>query len=524
MIKSNPLLLAILDGWGYTKEKKGNAILAANTPILDSLMKKYPTSILKTSGEAVGLPKGQMGNSEVGHLNIGAGRVIYQDLLRINREIESKKFYTNSILLDSIENVKKYNSNLHIMGLFSYGGVHSNINHLNAIIKLAKNNNINEIFIHAFLDGRDVPPKIAFEDVKNWEKSYKNSLIKIATISGRYYAMDRDKRWDRTKCVYDMLVEGTGLYAKNAESAIQESYKKNITDEFIKPTIILNKNKKKLPIIKNNDSVIFFNFRPDRARQLTYAFVKDAIDFNGFERKIHPKVHFTCMTEYDSKLNIPTAYSKIKINDTLGKVLSANNLKQLRIAETEKYAHVTFFFNGGVESPNKDEDRILIPSPHIATYDLKPEMSAYDLTDKLIEVIESKKYDVIILNYANMDMVGHTGMLDKVISAVEAVDECIGRIVNAINKEGGRMIITADHGNAEKVIDYNNNNPYIAHTTNPVKCIYVHNDKKNITLKDGVLADIAPTILDILGIDKPNNMTGKSLILKNELRDNAHSF
>ncbi|MDO9517953.1 MAG: 2,3-bisphosphoglycerate-independent phosphoglycerate mutase [Methanosarcinaceae archaeon] len=508
-----PLLLMILDGWGYLTSNDGNAILAANTPNLDRLVATYPTSILEVSGEAVGLPGGQMGNSEVGHLNIGAGRVVYQDLTRINHDIKTGDLYTNPVLLNAIKNAKEHDSALHLMGLLSDGGVHSHINHLSALIDLASREGLERVYIHAFLDGRDVPPACAIEDIQKIEKTCDDYGIgRIVTVSGRYYAMDRDTRWERVKLAYDALTLGTGLYAKDAETAVRESYARNETDEFVKPTVIVDKNGNPTATIKNNDSVIFFNFRPDRARQLTYAFVDD--DFGGFERKVYPKVHFVCMTQYDEKLEVPIAYPHEDLKNTLGQVLSKNHLKQLRIAETEKYAHVTFFFNGGVEVHNEGEDRCLIPSPKVATYDLKPEMSAYEVTKEVIKKIRSDKYDVIILNYANLDMVGHTGFFDATVSAVETIDECVGKVIDTLLQVGGAAIITADHGNAEQMLDHDSEQPHTAHTCNPVRCIYV-TDKSGVSLKlrDGKLSDIAPTMLKLLRIEKPVEMTGESLIV-----------
>ncbi|MGP8319458.1 MAG: 2,3-bisphosphoglycerate-independent phosphoglycerate mutase [Methanosarcinaceae archaeon] len=509
-----PLLLMILDGWGYLQLNDGNAFVAANTPNIDRLVETYPTSILEASGENVGLPAGQMGNSEVGHLNIGAGRVVYQDLTRINRSIDNGEFFTNPAFLDAIKNAKDHNSSLHLMGLLSSGGVHSHVEHLRALIDLASREGLLQVYVHTFLDGRDVPPSCAIEDIKKNEKTCGNFGVgNIATVSGRYYAMDRDRRWDRIELVYDALTLGVGLYSKDAETSVGESYVRNETDEFVKSTVIVDKNGKPTAIIKDNDSVIFFNFRPDRARQLTYAFVKD--DFDGFERKVHPKVHFVCMTQYDENLNVPIAYPHEELKNTLGEVISNNNLKQLRIAETEKYAHVTFFFNGGMEAPYNGEDRCLIPSPRVVTYDLKPEMSAYGITEKVIEKIKSGKYDVIILNYANMDMVGHTGILDAAVRAVETVDECVGKTIDVLLKAGGFAIITSDHGNVEQMIDYATREAHTAHTCNPVQCIYVNKDSADpILLRNGKLSDIAPTMLELLDIGKPVEMTGESLIQK----------
>lgn len=510
--EKGPLLLMILDGWGYTTEEHGNAIVAARTPVLDSLLEKYPSCLLEVSGEGVGLPEGQMGNSEVGHLNIGAGRIVYQDLTRINKAIKDGSFFKNQVFLDAMEHVKKNNSALHLMGLFSYGGVHSHMDHMRALVEMAKKEGLKEVYIHAFLDGRDVPPQAALEDMKAHEAfCHSIGIAKTATVCGRYYAMDRDRRWDRTELAYNALTNAEGVFAEDAVSAVCQAYERGENDEFVKPTVITDKAGKPVATIKDTDAVIFFNFRPDRARQMTYALVNR--DFDDFERKVKPELHYVCMTEYDEKLDIPIAFPPESYENTLGQVLSKHKKKQLRIAETEKYAHVTFFFNGGVEKKNQGEDRCLIPSPDVATYDLKPEMSAFEVTDELVDKILNNDYDVIILNFANMDMVGHTGIVDAAIKAIEAVDQCVGKIVDALMEKDGSTIITADHGNAEKMIDYNTGKPHTAHTSNPVRCILVSSEE-GIKLQDGKLSDIAPTMLDILSIEKPEQMTGVSLIKK----------
>ncbi|MCD6145540.1 MAG: 2,3-bisphosphoglycerate-independent phosphoglycerate mutase [Methanosarcinales archaeon] len=488
------LILTILDGFGLNESPDGNAIAHADTPNLDILRKRCPTCTLSAAGEAVGLPDGQMGNSEVGHLNIGAGRIVYQDLTRINRAISDKTFFRNPILQKAIEHAKMHNSCLHLMGLLSDGGVHSHLSHLLALLKFASANHV-RTRIHAFLDGRDVPPRSALEYIKALDR------YQIGTVAGRYYAMDRDNRWDRTEKAYRALVNGEGVSAESASDAVRKGYARGETDEFILPTIVRSDY---IPI-SDDDSVIFFNFRPDRARQITRAFVDS--DFSHFERQKLNNLYFVCMTEYDSTINAHVAYAPEHLTNTLGEVLSKHGLRQLRIAETEKYAHVTFFFNGGVETPNTGEDRLLIPSPKVATYDLKPEMSAYELTDAVIERIKS--YDVIILNYANCDMVGHTGVFDAAVKAVETVDTCVGRVIDAVQRIGGSAIITADHGNAEEMID-EDGTPHTAHTTNPVPLILVTD--QNVGLRNGKLADIAPTMLEILGIPKPAEMTGESLI------------
>ena len=509
------LILIILDGFGLNERRQGNAI-APSIKNLDNLMKNYPFIKLKASGEAVGLPSGLMGNSEVGHLNLGAGRIVYQDICRINKSIETGEFFKNPVLLKAIFKAKnnKKEKKLHLIGLLSDGGVHSHINHLYALLELANRHNLDRVYIHAILDGRDTPPKSADQYIMQLEEWIKKHIMfspspSIASIMGRYYAMDRDKRWHRTKKAYDALTKGIGESANTALEAINNAYERGETDEFVLPTVIISKNKP-IATIENKDSVIFFNFRPDRARQITRAFVDK--DFNSFEREEFINPYFVCMTQYDENLPAPVAYHVEYVKNTLGEVLSKNNLKQLRIAETEKYAHVTFFFNGGKEKRSKGEDWCLIPSPKkVATYDLKPEMSAYEVTDKVLEKIN--KYDVIILNYANCDMVGHTGKYEAAVKAVKTVDECVGRIVQQVQKMNGIAIITADHGNADQMIYYESRRPHTAHTTNPVPFILVSNKQKKIKLRNsGILADVAPTILDLLGIDKPMDMTGESLL------------
>ncbi|MEA2053892.1 MAG: 2,3-bisphosphoglycerate-independent phosphoglycerate mutase [Candidatus Thermoplasmatota archaeon] len=492
------LLLAILDGWGYRKEKDGNAIAYACTPNMDFFMDNYPFTFLKAGGADVGLPSGQIGNSEVGHINIGAGRIVYQDSMRISKAIEDKSFFENIVLKKAMR--KARDKALHLMGLIGPGGVHAVPQHLYALLEMAKNEGVKNVYIHCFTDGRDTPPKIAAKHIIELEKKIGDIGIgDIVSIVGRYYAMDRDKRWDRTKKAYEMLTEGKGREAKNAEDAVKKAYENGESDEFIKPMVIKDKK------IMDGDVVIFFNFRPDRARQLTTAFVKDG--FNGFPRK-KLNVHFVTLTKYMDGLDAEASFDKIPLENTFGEVISRHGLRQLRIAETEKYAHVTFFFNGGQEKPFKKEDRCLIPSPKVATYDMKPEMSAYELTDELIKRIHSEKYDVIIVNYANPDMVGHTGMWEATVKAVETVDECIGMVIDEIRKEKGMAIITADHGNAEEMIE--NGKLKTAHTTNPVSFILI--GAGNVRLRKGNLGDITPTMLELLGIKKPKEMTGKSLI------------
>ncbi len=509
-MKNKLTMLMILDGFGINEEKEGNAIKLAKTPNIDKLMKTCPVTKIHTSGLDVGLPDGQMGNSEVGHTNIGAGRIVYQELTRITKSIEDGDFFSIPELVAAIDNCKKNNSNLHILGLLSDGGVHSHMRHLFALLELAKRKDFENVYIHCFLDGRDTPPASAENYILKLEEVIKEKGVgKIATISGRFYSMDRDKRWNRIKKAYDAMVFGTGIKATSSISAIEESYQKEIFDEFVEPTVIMSGDEP-IATINNNDSVIFFNFRPDRAREITRTLVDK--DFNEFETK-KLNLYYVCFTQYDETMpNVEIAFKPTKLINTYGEYVSKNGLRQLRIAETEKYAHVTFFFNGGEEKQYEGEDRILVPSPKVETYDMKPEMSAYEVTDKVLEAINSKKYDTIILNYANSDMVGHTGSLEAAIKAVEAVDECVGKVVEAVTKQDGVLIITADHGNSEQMIDYKTGEPHTAHTTNPVPLILVGKD--NIKLKEGKLADLAPTMLDIMNLPKPEEMTGESLIIK----------
>ena len=504
-------MLMILDGFGKNTNKEGNAIELANTPNIDELMRKNPTTTIYTSGLAVGLPEGQMGNSEVGHTNIGAGRIVYQELTKITKSIEDGDFFSNQELVAAIENCKKNNSKLHILGLLSDGGVHSHMRHLFAVLELAKRKGFEDVYVHCFLDGRDTPPASAEGYILKLEEKMKEKGVgKIASISGRFYAMDRDKRWQRVQKAYDAMVKGEGVKATSAEMAIEASYQKEVFDEFVEPTVIYN-GENPVATIENNDSVIFFNFRPDRAREITRTIVDK--DFNEFETK-KMDLYFVCFTQYDETMpNVHVAFKPTELKNTFGEYISKHGLKQLRIAETEKYAHVTFFFNGGNEKQYEGEDRILVPSPKVETYDMKPEMSAYEVTEKVVEAINSKKYNCIILNYANPDMVGHTGNLSAAIKAIEAVDECVGKVVNAINAQKANLLITADHGNAEQMIDYKTGEPHTAHTTNLVPLVLI-SEKENVKLKEGRLADLAPTILDLMGIEKPEEMTGESLIEK----------
>ena len=510
-METKPIMLMILDGFGINEKSDGNAVKQANTPNIDKLMKKYQTTKIYTSGLKVGLPDGQMGNSEVGHTNIGAGRIVYQELTRITKSIEDGDFFAIPEFIEAIENCKKYNSKLHILGLVSDGGVHSHIRHLYGLLEMAKRRDFENVYVHCFLDGRDTPPASAEGYITELEEKMKEKGIgKIASISGRYYAMDRDKRWDRVEKCYDALVKGEGNKSASATIAIENSYQKEVFDEFVEPTVICN-GETPIATIGEHDSVIFFNFRPDRAREITRAIVDPK--FDGFETK-KMETYFVCFTSYDETMpNVKIAFKKEPLVNTFGEVVSKNGLKQLRIAETEKYAHVTFFFNGGEEKQYPGEDRILVPSPKVATYDLQPEMSAREVTEKVVEAINLNKYNVIILNYANPDMVGHTGSLPAAIKAVETIDECVGKVVEAMLAHDGTMLITADHGNCEQMIDYKTGDPHTAHTTNPVPLILV-TENKDLKIKEGKLADLAPTMLDILGIEKPEEMTGESILVK----------
>ena len=509
-MKDKLVMLVILDGYGISDKTEGNAIKMANKPNIDKYIKEYPNTFIRTSGMDVGLPDGQMGNSEVGHTNIGAGRIVYQELTRITKSIKHGDFFQKQEFLDVIENCKKNNTKLHLFGLLSNGGVHSHNSHLYALIELAKREGLKDVFVHCFLDGRDVPPDSGKEFIEELEIKLKEIGIgKIATVMGRYYAMDRDNRWERVKIAYDCMVNGTGLKSESAIKAVIDSYQKNELDEFIKPTIIIE-NQNPVAVISENDGVICYNFRPDRARELTRTFVDK--DFNGFLRgKGFFSLKYVSMTQYDKTFeNILVAYKPENLENTFGEYISKNGLNQLRIAETEKYAHVTFFFNGGVEKVYDGEDRALIPSPKVATYDLKPEMSAYEVTEEALKRIDSKKYDCIILNFANPDMVGHTGFIDATKKAVEVIDDCLGKIVNKVLEQQGVLLITADHGNAEQMIDFNNGGPFTAHTSNIVP-LYILG-LGNIEVKDGRLSDLAPTMLKILELPKPKEMTGNSLI------------
>ena len=513
-MSKKPTVLLIMDGFGLNDRHEANAVYEANTPNIDKLMEECPFVKGNASGLAVGLPDGQMGNSEVGHLNMGAGRIVYQELTRITKAIQDGDFFDNKAFLEAVENCKKNNSTLHLYGLLSDGGVHSHNTHLYALLELAKRQGLTDVCVHCFLDGRDTAPTSGKEFIEELEAKIKEIGVgQIASIEGRYYAMDRDNRWDRVEKAYAALVYGEGNEAADAVEAIQASYDNDKTDEFVLPTVI-EKDGQPVAKIQDKDSVVFFNFRPDRAREITRAMCDP--EFTGFERRngVFP-LTYVCFTEYDE--TIPgkiIAFHKEEITNTFGEFLAANGLTQLRLAETEKYAHVTFFFNGGVEVPNKGEDRILVKSPAVATYDLQPEMSAPEVGEKLVEAIKSDKYDVIIINFANPDMVGHTGVQEAAIKAVETVDTCVGNAVAALKEVDGQMFICADHGNCEQLIDYETGEPYTAHTTNPVPFILVNYDPAYTLREGGCLADIAPTLIEMMGMEQPAEMTGKSLLIK----------
>jgi 2,3-bisphosphoglycerate-independent phosphoglycerate mutase len=501
-----PTMLMILDGYGINPNPKGNAIAMADKPALDSIMNKYPSTTLKACGLDVGLPEGQMGNSEVGHLNIGAGRIVYQDLTMITKSIEDETFFKNPALLSAINHVKANDSTLHLLGLLSDGGVHSHINHLLALIDLAAREGISKLVVHCFLDGRDVPPRCASKYIELLsEHLTKTGIGQIGTISGRYYAMDRDQRWERVSKAYDAMTLGEGVHAPDGLSAIEAAYERDENDEFVLPTVVGD-----APTISNGDGMIMFNFRPDRAREITRAFVDK--DFTGFDRtKVIDNLQYVCMTQYDATMpNVTLAFPPETMSNTLGEYVAGLGLNQLRIAETEKYAHVTFFFNGGVEEPNKNEDRILVPSPKVATYDLQPEMSAPIVTEKVIEAINTDKYDLIILNFANADMVGHTGVIEAAIKAIETLNECVPQIVDAVLAKGGQILLTADHGNADVMRDADGNT-VTAHSLNDVPLVHIADAPA--PLKDGGrLCDIAPTLLKLMNLDIPEEMTGKPLV------------
>lgn len=512
-MSKRPTVLMILDGYGLNEKQEANAIAEAKTPVMDKLMAECPFVKGYASGMAVGLPDGQMGNSEVGHLNMGAGRIVYQELTRITKEIQDGVFFENEALLHAMENAKENDSALHMYGLLSDGGVHSHNTHLYALLEMAKRHGLKKVYVHCFLDGRDTPPESGKDFVQALQDEMdKIGVGEIATVSGRYYAMDRDNRWDRIEKAYTALTKGEGVTAASGVEAVAQSYEKGETDEFVLPTVVV-KDGAPTATIQDGDSIIFFNFRPDRAREITRTFCCD--DFDGFDRGPRKKVVYVCFTEYDVTIpNKEIAFKKVSITNTFGEYLAAHHMTQARIAETEKYAHVTFFFNGGVEAPNEGEDRILVKSPKVATYDLKPEMSAYEVCDKFVEAIKSEKYDVIITNFANPDMVGHTGVEAAAIQAIEAVDQCVGRVVEALKEVDGQMFICADHGNAEQLVDYETGAPFTAHTTNPVPFILVNYDSAYTLREGGCLADIVPTMIEMMGMEQPAEMTGKSLLIK----------
>ena len=508
-----PVVLMILDGYGLNERHDGNAVYEAKTPVMDRLMKEYPFVKGNASGLSVGLPDGQMGNSEVGHLNMGAGRIVYQELTRITKSIKDGDFFENPEYLAAVENCKSHDSALHLYGLVSDGGVHSHITHIYGLLELAKRNGLTKVFVHCFLDGRDTPPSSGKEFVAELEEKMKELGVgRVASVMGRYYAMDRDNRWDRVKLAYDALTKGEGNRGESATDLIQESYDNGKTDEFVLPAVV-TENGAPVGLIREHDSVIFFNFRPDRAREITRAFCDDS--FSGFEREKRMELTYVCFTDYDETIpNKLVAFKKETISNTFGEFLAAHGKKQARIAETEKYAHVTFFFNGGVEEPNPGEDRILVKSPKVPTYDMQPEMSAPQVCEKLVEAIHSGKYDVIIVNFANPDMVGHTGVEAAAVKAIEAVDACVGKTVEAILEENGVLFICADHGNAEQLIDYATGEPFTAHTTNPVPFILVNAGEGYGLREGGCLADIAPTLIELMGMEQPKEMTGRSLLVR----------
>jgi 2,3-bisphosphoglycerate-independent phosphoglycerate mutase len=513
MPQPKPVMLMILDGWGIYPPGPGNAVHLARTPNLDRLSAEYPHTRLKTSGKAVGLPGGVMGNSEVGHLNIGAGRVVYQDLLRIDMTIENGSFFDNPAFSHAMQQVAQNKSSLHLIGLVSDGGVHSQLTHLLALLDMARQRGLSDVFVHAILDGRDTAPDGGphyLAQVQNHVQQIGTGAI--ATICGRFYAMDRDTRWDRTEQAYRLLTRGEGRPARDAVSAVREAYERGESDEFVKPIVITGQNDQPRTLVRDGDAVIFFNFRADRARQLTRAFTDPA--FNGFQRAVSPRLSaYVCMALYDESFDLPMAFPPEHLEAILGETISANGLRQLRIAETEKYAHVTYFFNGGEEKPFANEDRCLIPSPRdIPTYDYKPEMSAEAVTEEVLKRIASAQYDLIVLNFANMDMVGHTGVIQAAVKACETVDRCVGRIVGAILSQGGAVLITADHGNAETMLTPEGK-MFTAHTTNPVPLILINDRRKSLHLREGVLGDIAPTVLQLMKISQPRQMTGQTLIL-----------
>jgi 2,3-bisphosphoglycerate-independent phosphoglycerate mutase len=517
-LKNSPFVMIIRDGWGYNprpEEDEYNAIKCADTPVNDMLMAEYPNCLIHTSGEDVGLPDGTMGNSEVGHQNIGAGRVVYQESVRITRAIRDGSFFENEQLLKAIQHAKETGGKLHLIGLCSDIGVHSLLGHLYGLLEMSKRNGLERVYLHALMDGRDSPPTSGagyLEDIEN--KMAEIGIGQIATIMGRFYGMDRDKRWERVQTAYECITEGKAACAASAAEAMARSYEKDVTDEFVEPVCIVDAEGKDKALIGDGDSVIFFNFRGDRPREITRAFV-DGDDFGGFEREVQPKVYYVCMTEYDATIPAPVAFEKQKsLPNIAGEYFSGLGLKQFRCAETEKYAHVTFFFNGGREEPFENEDRQIIPSPKVRTYDLKPEMSAYGVCDEVLKRLDSGKYDVIIMNYANPDMVGHTGVLEAAVKAAHAVDECVGKVLDKVKQLGGSAVVLADHGNFERMWDFKNNMPHTAHTVGDVPFIIVSEHFKSRKMaEDGRLADVVPTFLEVMGLEKPEEMTGQSLLV-----------
>ncbi len=509
MADNKRVLLCIMDGWGINTACPKDATKTANTPNFDRLKETEKYTQINASGEYVGLPDGQMGNSEVGHLNLGAGRVVYQDLTRINKEIREGKFFENKEFKAAIEHAKKNNSSLHLYGLVSTGGVHSSFDHVKALIKMAADNGLKKVYVHAFLDGRDTPPKSAVEFLAELEEELKKyNLPQIATISGRYWAMDRDNRWDRVEKAYNALLLGEGEKAVNSDEAIKASYEKDVTDEFVEPTIT---NSDADSRIKDNDSIIFFNYRPDRAREITRAMTFE--NFDGFQRKaVRKNLYYVCMAQYDETFPLPIAYPPEKLTNILGDVLDANGIKQFRTAETEKYAHITFFFNGGEEKSGKLETRALVASPKVATYDLQPEMSAPEVCENVLKALDNPEYGFILVNFANPDMVGHTGVFQAAVKACETVDTCVGKIAQKAKENNVIMLLTADHGNSECMEDPDTHAPFTAHTTNPVPFILINGNGKYELKETGALCDVAPTVLQLLGIKQPDEMTGHSLI------------
>ncbi|KPV41050.1 phosphoglyceromutase [Thiohalorhabdus denitrificans] len=505
-----PMVLMILDGWGYREDPESNAVHAAHLPVMDGLWRDYPHTLIQASAASVGLPSGQMGSSEVGHLNLGAGRVVYQEYARINRAIEDGSFYSNHELTAAVDAVKASGKALHIMGLLSDGGVHSHQSHIEAMVKLAVERGAPEVYVHAFLDGRDTAPQSAHRYVHRLQKFMAEvGGGRIATVVGRYYAMDRDRRWQRVQAAYDLLTQGTGHAARGAIEAVDMAYERGETDEFVEATAMVDDAGAPIGVVGDGDAVVFMNFRSDRARQITQPFIEPG--FDKFERAVVPDLaHFVCLTEYNDAFDVPMAFPPQRLKRIFGEYLASLGMGQLRIAETEKYAHVTFFFNGGEETPFPGEDRILIHSPQVATYDQQPEMSAHELTDEVVKAVDAGTYDVIIMNYANADMVGHTGNFDATVQALEAVDECVGRVVESVRAHGGELLVTADHGNAEQMADPETGKPHTAHSINPVPFIYV-GDRKVTMAETGALEDVVPTMLHLMALPQPHEMTGHAL-------------